>query len=384
MKKRGKVGRNLRRGTACVLLLAGLWAAGAGTELSAVGRALAAEEQGAGVTWLTRRLGPLPGEETGLSGRGRLLLRASALLAQGEGLTAAVPAPEPEPTPDSHPEQEEDTHPLQPADGAAAGEEDDIISITAQGQTGGKYLSSGGVYLFNRTEKNLDAGVLDQGSVDLHLGEGPQILIVHTHGSEAYSQSDGDRYEESDAYRTTDCTHNMVRVGEEMATVFRAHGLSVIHDTTLFDYPAYNGSYDRSRAAVERWLAEYPSLQIVLDVHRDAMISGDGRVYKVVTQEAGRQMAQVMLVVGSDDSGQPHPRWKDNLALAVALQRGLVRGYASLARPIVLRSSRFNQQLSPGSLLVEVGGHGNTLTEAVEAARLWADNVARTLLKLGG
>ena len=102
----------------------------------------------------------------------------------------------------------------------------------------------------------------------------------------------------SDSYRTTDCTHNVVKVGEEIATVFRAHGFQVIHDTTLFDYPSYNGAYDRSKAAVEQWLKEYPSIKIVLDVHRDALIGTDGQVYKLVSQEAGNKVAQVMLVVG--------------------------------------------------------------------------------------
>ena len=157
----------------------------------------------------------------------------------------------------------------------------------------------------------------------------------------------------------------------------------MVHDTTLYDYPAYNGAYDRSGAAVEQWLKQYPSIQVVLDVHRDALVSSDGQVYKLVSTEAGEKVAQVMLVVGTSGSGGEHPRWRDNLALGVALQQELIRGYASLARPIVLRSSRYNQQLLPGSLLVEVGGHGNTLTEAIAGARLWTDNVARTLLRLG-
>ena len=135
---------------------------------------------------------------------------------------------------------------------------------------------------------------------------------------------------------------------------------------------------------MEQWLAEYPTIQIVLDVHRDALVDSEGQVYKLVTQEAGQKVAQVMLVLGSNDTGLDHPRWKDNLAFAVRLQRELVRGYESLARPIVLRSSRYNQQLLPGFLLVEVGGHGNTLTEALAGARLWADNVARTLKGMQG
>ena len=169
-----------------------------------------------------------------------------------------------------------------------------------------------------------------------------------------------------------------------MATIFRAHGLQVVHDTTLFDYPAYNGAYDRSQAAVKNWLEQYPTIKVVLDVHRDALVGSEGEIYKMVSQEAGQKVAQVMLVIGSNGGGAEHPRWKDNLAFALRLQKELVRGYSSLARPIVLRNSRYNQQLSPGSILVEVGGHGNSLSEAIAGARLWADNVARTLLELNG
>jgi len=169
-----------------------------------------------------------------------------------------------------------------------------------------------------------------------------------------------------------------------MATVFRAHGFRVLHDTTLHDYPTYSGAYDRSRAAVEQWLEEYPTISVVLDVHRDALVGSGGEVYKLVSTEAGKKVAQVMLVVGTPAGGAAHPRWKDNLALAAELQKGVERGYDSLARPIVLRNSRYNQDLRPGALLVEVGGHGNTLSEAIAGGRLWADNVARTLLARKG
>ena len=105
-------------------------------------------------------------------------------------------------------------------------------------------------------------------------------------------------------------------------------------------------------------------------------------VYKMVSVEAGRKVAQVMMVLGTDAGGADHPRWKDNMAFALRLQRNLVKGYASLVRPTVLRKSRYNQQLCPGSVLVEVGGHGNTLSEAIAGGRLWADNVSRTLLEM--
>lgn len=254
--------------------------------------------------------------------------------------------------------------------------------MTGQGKQGSHYLQDGKVYVYNRTDLELDASLLQEGTTDVSLGEGPQILIVHTHGSEAYSMTDGDLYEESDSYRTTDCTHNVVRVGEEMATVFRAYGFQVIHDTTLCDYPSYNGAYDRSKALVEQWLERYPTIKVVFDVHRDALVGSDGEVYKLVSTEAGQKVAQVMMVLGTDAGGAAHPRWRDNMAFALHLQKNLVKGYASLVRPTVLRKSRYNQQLSPGSILVEVGGHGNSLTEAVAGARLWADNVARTLLDM--
>ena len=133
---------------------------------------------------------------------------------------------------------------------------------------------------------------------------------------------------------------------------------------------------------MEQWLAQYPTIKVVLDVHRDALVGNEGEIYKMVSTEAGEKVAQVMMVLGSDAGGADHPRWKDNLAFALQLQRSLVRGYASLARPTVLRKARYNQQLSPGSILVEVGGHGNSLSEAIAGGRLWADCVARTLLDL--
>ena len=191
--------------------------------------------------------------------------------------------------------------------------------------------------------------------------------------------SDGDTYEESDPYRTTDCTKNVVRVGEEMAQVFRSQGFEVVHDTTLYDYPAYNGAYERSCAGVEKWLEQYPTIKLVLDVHRDALVSADGAAYKLVSEVEGQKVAQVMLVVGSNDSGMEHPNWRENLALAVKLQLELTRDWGQLARPITLRSSRYNQHLSPGSLLVEVGGHGNTLQEAIAGARLFAQSIGQVL-----
>lgn len=164
-----------------------------------------------------------------------------------------------------------------------------------------------------------------------------------------------------------------------MAQVFRSQGFEVVHDTTLYDYPAYNGAYERSWLQGWRSGGAVPTIKLVLDVHRDALVSADGAAYKLVSEVEGQKVAQVMLVVGSNDSGMEHPNWRENLALAVKLQLELTRDWGQLARPITLRSSRYNQHLSPGSLLVEVGGHGNTLQEAIAGARLFAQSIGQVL-----
>jgi len=379
------VARALRRGVALGLVLVGVWGLSLTADLGGLGERLAGlgREPALAVALLESRLGAIPGEEA-LTGWGKLLVDSSPLLSAGEDAVHQMRLGRTE-TEDPAGEgdiMEQDGEDEEQPQLTPSGQGEGIVEMTGKGKEGSKYLREGEVYVYNRTSFDLDASVLREGTVDVNLGEGPQILIVHSHGSEAYSQNDGDTYEESDPYRTTDCTHNVVKVGEEMATVFRAHGFQVIHDTTLFDYPSYNEAYDRSKAAVEQWLEKYPTIQVVLDVHRDALEGSEGEIYKMVSTEAGKKVAQVMLVIGSSGGGADFPRWKDNLAFAVLLQRNLVRGYTSLARPIVLCNSRYNQQLLPGSILVEVGGHGNTLTEAIDGARLWADNVARTLLTL--
>lgn len=381
-----RMGRALRRGVALGLALTAVWGVSLTADLKGVKEDLTAlgEEPALAVSLMKSQLGELPGETRGLTGWGRLLLKASPLLAAGEGAVlerrGGQEAPKGSGEPDlGDGEEDTDLPDLQPSDSGEG-----IVEMTGRGKEGSLYLREGEIYVYNRTGQELDASLLGEGTVDVPLGEGPQILILHTHGSEAYSMTDGDTYEESDPYRTTDCTHNVVRVGEEMATVFRAYGFQVIHDTTLCDYPAYNGSYDRSKAVAEQWLEQYPSIKVVFDVHRDALVGSEGEVYKLVSEEAGQKVAQVMMVLGTDAGGADHPRWKDNLAFALKLQRNLVKGYSSLARPTVLRKGRYNQQLSPGSILVEVGGHGNTLSEAIAGGRLWADNVARTLLEMKG
>lgn len=210
--------------------------------------------------------------------------------------------------------------------------------------------------------------------------EGPQILILHTHATEAYRMDGEDIYEESDNSRTTDENYNMIRIGEEIKAVFEAHGLSVVHDKTTYDYPGYNGSYTRALEGIEAYLAEYPTISVVMDVHRDAMIGDDGTVYAKTTTIDGESVAQVMLVMGTDECGFEHSGWRDNMTLAVHLQAAMLAIDPTLPRAIDLRQQRFNQHATSGSILVEVGTSGNTLQEAIRGGRLFAEAASAVLL----
>lgn len=202
--------------------------------------------------------------------------------------------------------------------------------------------------------------------------EGPQILIMHTHATESYAKGKGDKYKETDTDRTTNNDYNMVRVGEEMKKVFEKMGLSVVHDTTKYDYPSYNGCYARALTGIQKILKKYPTIQVVLDVHRDAIIGSDGTSYAKKTKIDGEQVAQIMLVVGTNDMGLTHPNWKQHLTLAAQLQKNMLAIDNGLPRAIDLRRQRFNEHATPGSLLVEVGTNGNTLKEALAGAQLFA------------
>lgn len=239
---------------------------------------------------------------------------------------------------------------------------------------GRAYISS------SRTEPLSVPALQENFDAELTPEEGPQILILHTHGSEAYTPAGETDIVWSGNYRTTDSRYNVVQVGDAMAEVFAKAGISVLHDRTLYDYPSYNEAYDRSLAAIQSYLAQYPSIRFILDIHRDAIEDGEGNQYKVVSTIDGvGTAAQMTLVVGSDGSGLTHPNWMENLKLAVTLQQDILAEYPTLMRPILLRNSRYNQHATTGSLLVEVGAAGNSPEEAALAGRLLAERMVEVL-----
>ncbi len=368
--------RVFRQAIAVCLAAIALWLllAGAGA-----GAAENLEAVAANADFVTAALRTELGPEHPLSLWQQLAISQSPLL-ERNWFSQDLPTPSEEPLPNAQPAPDHDDEEELPQTTSAPG---DIVERTLVPTTSQGYATGGGLYLYNRTDRPVDLAAALSQPLSFTLAPaqaGPQLLIIHTHTTEAYTPDGTDVYTPSDNNtRTLEEEYNMLRVGDEMERVFTEMGLSVIHDRGIYDYPKYNGSYTRSGPAVEHYLEQYPTIKLVLDVHRDALAGSDGTIYKAVTAVDGSKTAQIMLVVGT---GESHPNWQENLALAAKLQKSLDTLYPTLARPIALRQSAYNQDLSPGFLLVEVGSHGNTLQEALAGARTFARCAGAVYLSL--
>ncbi len=235
-------------------------------------------------------------------------------------------------------------------------------------------MSAKGITFRNETAYTPDANELTNKT--LSFSENPTVLIVHTHTSEAYAESKG--------ARSTDNSMNVVRVGEVIAETLKEQGINVIHDTTRNDYPSYNGSYNKALGVIESNISKDPSIEVVLDVHRDyAEQKKDGKSVqlKPITNINGESVAQVMFVVGTDANGLIHPDWKHNLSFAVKIQSELEKIAPKVARPVNLRRERFNQHKTKGSLILEMGTAGNTVKECERAGIFVAKALASVLNK---
>lgn len=232
----------------------------------------------------------------------------------------------------------------------------------------------------NETSYDVDIAACLSASTTVHTeNDGPKVLIFHTHGSESYTPDTAFPYQPTENERTTDMRYNVVRVGDELQNVLEEHGITSVHIREIYDTPTYSGSYDRSLAAINEALEEYPDIQVVIDVHRDSILTDDGRAYKTSCTIGEEEMAQLMFVVGTDDGGLEHPNWQENLNYVTQLQYQLNHKFPGLMRPVNLRTQRFNQHVRPGSMLIEVGSSGNTMPEALAAIRLFGQTLAEDL-----
>ena len=205
--------------------------------------------------------------------------------------------------------------------------------------------------------------------------EEPSVLIFHSHGTEAFTPSEGYTYEEEGGeYRTTDDSCNMLSLGDELVRLLKAAGINAVHDRTYYDYPDYLTSYDNARIGLQEQLERYPSVKLVIDLHRDSAERSDGTQWATECTVNGEDSAQIMLVVGTD-SYYTHPNWEENLAIALKLQAIMEKTHDGFTRPLDLRKQRFNQDLSTGAIIAEIGAAGNTYREAMNGISVLAEAI---------
>lgn len=238
-----------------------------------------------------------------------------------------------------------------------------------------------GIYVRNTTlEHEIDIPKYLKGKVyaDIDKDES-SVLIYHTHTTETYELLDRGFYTNERSSRSENSKENMVRIGDEVCRALESKGYKTIHDKTIYD-KEYNGAYDRSFENIKKILMDNPSIQIVLDIHRDAIYQKDGSKIKTVTEINGKKAAQITIVSGCEDGNvTDFPNWEKNLAFAVQLQNKMKNDNPTLMRPLLFCSRRYNMHLTSCSLVVEIGTDANTLDEAVYSAKLFGLSLAEFL-----
>ena len=241
------------------------------------------------------------------------------------------------------------------------------------------------VYLKNSTPLNIRIKDYLEGKINFSIAKNaePQVLILHTHATETFKTDDKPYFTENFSSRSLNEAQNMVSVGKIVAEKLNSAGIVTLHSATLHDYPSYTKSYSRSAETVKEYLQKYPSIKVVLDLHRDAVTKENGDKVKLVTEIGGKKAAQVMLVMGSQSGSVTNfPKWEENFKLAVKLQNVMEKNYPTLARPLMLMSKNYNQSLTTGSLLLEFGTDANTLEEVHYSANLVGDCLVKLLSDL--
>lgn len=250
---------------------------------------------------------------------------------------------------------------------------------------GGTILSCGDVQVQSKIpesfyELNIE-NLLNEGA-DLKIKDvsKPTVLIYHSHTTECFTLLDVGYYTKSTDLKTKDINRNMVRVGDEICKVLESRGIGVVHDREIHDED-YNSAYDSSRQSVEKYLEEYPSIEITIDVHRDSITYKDGTKVKPTVEVDGKKAAKMMIISGCEyNRVKNFPDWQANLHFSTAVTNELNSKYEGLMRPILFSERKYNMDLTKNSFLLEVGTEANTLDEACYSGRLFADGLSDLLL----
>ena len=222
-----------------------------------------------------------------------------------------------------------------------------------------------GVKIKNETSFEINESIMNTG-LDINK---ENITIFHTHTCESYTPTEQYNYQQTGNFRTTDLNYSVVRVGDELTNNLVEYGFNVIHDKTYHDYPAYTGSYTRSKTTVENILKSNPS-DIIIDLHRDAI--GSKSNYDPSVKIGDDTAAQLMFVIGTNGGGLYHPNWQSNLKFAIELQQKANEIYPGLFKTMIVRNSRYNQHLGKAACIIEVGATGNTLEQCMNSMKYLA------------
>ena len=219
-----------------------------------------------------------------------------------------------------------------------------------------------GVKIRNESDYNIQNEIKD---LNVNINKN-NILIFHTHTCESYTPTEQNQYNSTGNFRTTDLNYSVVRVGDELEKYLVNYGYNVIHDKSYHDYPAYNGSYNRSLVTVENILDENSDIDVVVDLHRDAI--GDN-TYAPKVKIGDDYCARIMLVIGTDGGGLKHDNWRENVKFAIKLAQKAEEMYPGLFKPVIVRNSRYNHHVSNAACIIEVGATGNTLEECLNSMK---------------
>lgn len=238
------------------------------------------------------------------------------------------------------------------------------------------------VYLKNNTDLNVDIkGMLEENlSFKIEKNDQPQVLILHTHATECFMNEERDYYTENDKTRSDNNNENTVALGKIITDKLNTAGIKTVHSEVQHDNPSYNSAYSNAAKTICSYLKKYPSIKVVIDLHRDSVSGENGDKCKLTTKINGKKAAQVMLVMGSQSGNVKNfPDYRENLKLAVRLQQTMEVMYPTLARSLSLMPKNYNESLTKGSMLLEVGTEANTLSEVKYSASLVADALIATL-----
>ena len=273
--------------------------------------------------------------------------------------------------------REKATEPVRTEDEQHSGEQHPVVETSVRSGN----MSYDNIEIYNGTEYSLDPESVLNSPLPFKLEDNRsvQVLIYHTHSCESYLEDDSGVYYDDFYPRSTDGEKGVIAVGERLTRTLRKNGIGAVHDTTLHDYPSYEGSYARSWETVCSCAEKYPGLKVTIDLHRDSMTSSDGTKYKPVFEHDGKKAAQIMIMAGYDTDGG-FEFWNENLIFAMKLQKTCEDLYPGMTRPLNFDDYTYNMNFNNGSLLIEVGTDANTAEEAKRTGEYLANALSTLLL----